>query len=381
MRILIIQPWISYRGAESISLDEARGFRSLGHKASILCLYVDKERLKKNDLSLDFILPPKFIARFCQRSNIFFFVFGFFILLILVLINGRKFDVYNPHNFPGVWVAVLVSYIYKKPVFWTVHNFPQHGFTDPVALRAWERLTWNFDQAVVKRIRGIICVSEKVCRQIYKNYKREAKVVLPSVDFAFFSQGRRSNLVKSLKVDSLPMVLIAAKLHEFKNPMLALKAIKRFLKKGRKAFFVFAGEGSMLAKLICYCRKNKLEQNVRLLGFVSKEELRNLYKTAEFVFLPGFFGEGFNVVVLEALCTGTPSLVLKGSGIDRWLKDSGLGFVVAKSEKKIADAFNYLINHKSVLSKAGRKGRKVVKGNHTPEKYAQILLGEFRSKV
>lgn len=376
MKILIIQPWLSYRGAESISLDEAHGLRSLGHEVAILCLYVDRSRLREEDLSLNFILPYPVLRRFCQRSNIFFFIFGFFILLVLFLLKGRSFDIYNPHNFPGPWAAVIAALFYKKPVFWTVHNFPQHGFTNPWVSRLWESLIHRTDQFLVSRITGIICVSEKVKKQVYATYKRRSQVIYPPVDIAFFTRGKTKGQ-KGLDISPAKhLVLIPSKLHQVKNILVALKAISLFLKQEKDVVFVFAGEGSMLPKLKSYVKDHELEPYVRFAGFIPKERLRGLYKSADFIFLPGSYGEGFNIVVLEGLCLGTPSIVIKNSGVDKWISERGIGFVVEGEEKKIADLFNTLIKNRKKLIAVGNRGKQEVK-KYSPRAYAGQLVEQF----
>jgi glycosyltransferase involved in cell wall biosynthesis len=373
MKILIIQPWLSYRGAESISIDEAWGLRKLGHSVSILCLYVDKKRLRQEDLALDFILPPPFLARFCQRSNMFFFIFGFFILLLLFLLKGRKFDIYNPHNFPSPWVAVVVSRFYKKPVYWTVHNFPQHGFTNPFVSRIWEWIIFRVDQSLVARLNAIICVSEKVKKQVYNTYRRQSTVVYPPVDITFFINAKR-NIPKSLNIPpKSSIVLIPSKLHQIKNVIFALDAISTYLKTNNNTTFIFAGEGSLMKRLQADAELIGITPYVRFAGFVPKEQLRDLYKAAEFIFLPGRYGEGFNIVVLEALCTGTPSVVLEGSGVDQWVKNNGIGFVVRVNKKEIANLFHELLTHKPKLLQAGKKGKQII-ADYSPQKYAQKLL-------
>lgn len=381
MKVLIIQPWISYRGAESVSLEEARGLKALGHEAWIACLYLDSQRLKNKDLRLNFILPPKIIARFCQRSNLFLFIFGFFILQAMIIIKGRRFDIYNAHNFPAVWVSVLAALIYRKPVYWTVHNFPQHGFTNKLVSKYWEKFTYDIDQKLVGKLNGIICVSEKVSKQVRNIYGLHSSVVYPPVDANYFQNGDSTKLQAGLQKKSWPIVLIPARLHEHKNPLFVLEVIKEFKAMGGKAVFVFAGEGELLTELKLYSKLNNLVGDTVFLGFISKEVLRNYYKAASLIFLPGYYGEGFNIVALEALCVEVPSLVLKNSGIDYWITKNKIGFVSHGSPREVAWDIKKLLLHKNQLAEAGSKGKKMVYTYHSPEAYATKMLAEFGQKV
>jgi glycosyltransferase involved in cell wall biosynthesis len=283
----------------------------------------------------------------------------------MTLIYGREYDIYNAHNFPAIWVSAFASKVWRKKVFWTVHNFPQHGFTNPLASRFWERATFNIDQILVSWSSGIIPVSEKVSRQVKNIYHLPTIVVYPPVDVNYYKQGR------GLKQRLLPMILIPTKIHEYKNPLFALKVIDQFAKIGGHAKFLIAGEGRFLNNL------RKLHTSVGYLGFVPKSRLRDYYKKASLLFLPGDFGEGFNIVVLEALSVKTPSLVLKNSGIDDWLSANKVGFVTNRSVKVAADKLYALIKTKAKLKDYGERGYKLILAQNTPEMYAKKLIAIF----
>lgn len=373
MKILIIQPWISYRGAESVSLEEARGLNKLGYGAAILCLFVDKERLRESDKQLNFIVPPDWLAFLLRRSIIIFYLIGFWVLLAMIVTRGRKFDIYNPHNFPAVWVAVIVAAFTKKRVVWTVHNFPQHGFVNPAAAALWQGLTGKIDYWLVQRVDGIVCVSEKVGALVKKIYGKEAGVVYPPVDFDFFDDERK---LKSAGKDAA-LVLIPTKLHKFKNVFFAMEVVEKFVNDGGMAKFVVAGEGNQMAELMNYCRINDLEKTVVFLGFIQKDKLRKFYGQADLVFLPADFGEGFNICVLEALCAGTPSLVLKDSGVDRWMLTNKVGFVAGKDVARTAGLLKKLLDNKAGLRETGKRGRDLVKKAQTAVVYAEELMRLF----
>lgn len=371
MKILIIQPWISYRGAESISLDEAHGLKKLGHSVVIACVFVDRKRLRTIDRELNFLLPPDFISKLSQKSSLFFLLFGFFILLFLTLKEGKKVDIYNPHNFPGLWVAAIGSYLFKKPVYWTVHNFPQHGVSNYYIAFVWEAMTFYLDNFIVKRIKGVISVSYKVREELYNRYKRESRVIYPPLDVTYFDLKR-----KKPSSSAFWIILIPTKIHRVKNIAFALSVIEQVLRKKKNVMFFFAGEGPMLQFVKRQLKELEIEKNCRLLGFVQKEKLRDWYAAASLVFLPGVRGEGFNITVLEALSSGTPSLVIRGSGVDAWIEKHNSGFVTEFDSQKAAEDLLTLLSDKKKLEEAVICGKKTIQ-RHKPTQYAKALLKEF----
>lgn len=87
-----------------------------------------------------------------------------------------------------------------------------------------------------------------------------------------------------------------------------LEAWKMVIMKIPQAYLVVGGEGSLRPALEGKIKKWGLENNVRLTGFISENELPLYYRAADFFVLPTREMEGFGLVILEALSSGTPVL-------------------------------------------------------------------------
>lgn len=314
--ILIIQPWISYRGAESASIEEAKKYIKKGIKASILCAFVDHKRIKKEDSDLDYITAPRWMPKFLSVPFIF----------VLLLIHGKNYEIINPHNFPTVWMAVIANFSLGKKIVWRVHNFPQLWFKNRFLNSFFEKLTSPVDNWAAHKVDEISAVSEKVQSQIKELYNLSSKVVYPAVDKEFFSKKR--NVVKNPN-----LILIPAKITPVKSFGLAVNVINSVNKIRPKTKWVIAGEGNL----------KTIPKNVKLLGWQSKEKMAVWYQKASLIFLPGFWGEGFNLAALEGLSSGTPSLVIKGSGADIFMKRNKLGIVCKPETDEISKSIvNFL---------------------------------------
>lgn len=309
--ILIIQPWISYRGAESVSIEEAKAYSRKGIKASILCAYVDYKRIKKFDRSLDYITAPAWLPKFLSIPFIF----------ILLLIHGSKYEVINPHNFPTLWMSIIANFILHKKVVWRVHNFPQIWIKNRAINMLWETFFNPLDKWFAKKADEIIVVSEKVQKQVFNLYGIRSKVSYPLIDDKFFSKKR------NVKKDN-NLVLIPAKISSAKSFDLALDVIKNVNLKRPETKWIIAGEGKL----------SDVPKNTKILGWQSKENMAKWYQKAKLIFLPSFFGEGFNLVVLEGLASGTKSIVMKNCGADIYLKNNNLGVVCNPKVEEIVKA-------------------------------------------
>jgi len=120
----------------------------------------------------------------------------------------------------------------------------------------------------------------------------------------------------------------------------------------REALLLIGGEGFLKDKLVSMVETKNLRGCIRLLGHVSEQELPGLYQAADFFVLPTKSLEGFGLVILEAMASGTPVLGTPVGGIpetleqfDRKLIFDGTGWqeIKAKLEETLEhpEAFRF----------------------------------------
>ena len=82
-----------------------------------------------------------------------------------------------------------------------------------------------------------------------------------------------------------------------------------------EALLLIAGKGELAAELTLQIRELGLENNVKLLGFISDDDLPIAYRAADFSIVPTVALEGFGLIVTESLASGTPVLGTPIGGI------------------------------------------------------------------
>ncbi len=104
--------------------------------------------------------------------------------------------------------------------------------------------------------------------------------------------------------------------------------LKIFREHGRQidAKLIIAGKGSLKEKIVDYITRNKLEDKVVVLGWVSDEMLWSLYNDALALVVPSIWPENNPIVALEALSVGTPV-----TGTDA----GGIGEIIEKIDKNL----------------------------------------------
>jgi glycosyltransferase involved in cell wall biosynthesis len=173
--------------------------------------------------------------------------------------------------------------------------------------------TW--DVASAARVDLFVANSRFVAERIGRYYGREAEVVHPPVDVDFFTPGPAAPPAAGREGAGYALMVTA--LAPYKRVELAMEACAKL---GLELRVV--GTGPEEARL-----RRLGDGRTRLLGRVSGEELRELYRGARCLVQPGV--EDFGIAPVEALACGTPVVALGRGGVLDVVEDGVHGLLVA----------------------------------------------------
>jgi glycosyltransferase involved in cell wall biosynthesis len=134
-------------------------------------------------------------------------------------------------------------------------------------------------------------------------------VAYPGIDPRFRADGERADL-------GGPYVLTVSTLEPRKNLPALVQAFTLLRQRRPELTLAIAG-------LDGWGQQPPAAEGVRLLGFVSDEELASLYRGAAAFAYPSLF-EGFGIPVVEALACGTPAVVSSHPSLDEACGDAAL---------------------------------------------------------
>jgi glycosyltransferase involved in cell wall biosynthesis len=164
----------------------------------------------------------------------------------------------------------------------------------------------RWDAATSTRVARFVGISQYVAGRIRRYYNREAAIVYPPVDTVFYHPA---------SVEPEPHFLIVSALVPYKRIDLAVAACQRI-----GAPLRIIGDGPELARLT-----RQAGPDTTLLGWRSDEEIRDEYRRAAAVILPG--EEDFGIVPLEAQACGRPVVALARGGALETVKDGETGLL------------------------------------------------------
>ena len=164
-------------------------------------------------------------------------------------------------------------------------------------------------------------------------------------------------------VDGPIRVLTIARLVEKKGLSFAVEAVECLISRGEKIEYRIVGDGALRESLQQLIVDKGLEQQVRLLGWKTHEEVKVLLEESHVLIAPSLTSEsgdqeGIPNAIKEAMATGLPVISTFHSGIPELVTDGLSGLLVPeKDATSLADALAYLMRHPEVCEKMGQAGR------------------------
>lgn len=130
----------------------------------------------------------------------------------------------------------------------------------------------------------------------------------------------------------------------YKGHDLVIEQVASLAREGVKIRYLIAGVGDDRPRLEQFAERSGVAEQVRFLGMVAREDLPGLYRAADLFALPSK-GEGFGIVFVEAVASGTPAIGLAIGGAPDAFADGELGCCV--SEHEFPTAFRTLVARRS----------------------------------
>jgi colanic acid/amylovoran biosynthesis glycosyltransferase len=171
----------------------------------------------------------------------------------------------------------------------------------------------------------------------------------------------------------------AGRLIEKKGLPVTLRAFAVFLHQYPNATITIAGEGPLLDQLQHLARELNIAEHVSFTGFISQEQLRDLYYDSHVFVHPSQTGhdgnqEGIPNSMLEAMTTGLPVFATDHGGIPEAIENGVTGVLVPeRDDKALAQALLDAVQNPGFLSRIARNGAEVIRENFDLEKQAERL--------
>jgi phosphatidyl-myo-inositol dimannoside synthase len=202
-------------------------------------------------------------------------------------------------------------------------------------IEVWAPPSWA-QRAALEAADLVLCVSRHTRATVlsWVAIAPERVLVVPDTVREVFTPGDGSTQRVALALEGKRVLLTVGRLdprERYKGHDRVIATISNLVAKGHDICYVVVGEGEDLIRLEALARDAGVSERVRFLGRVELQNLVEIYRVADLFVMPST-GEGFGVVFLEAMASGTPSLGLSVAGAKDALADGQLGTAVAEAE-------------------------------------------------
>jgi colanic acid/amylovoran biosynthesis glycosyltransferase len=161
----------------------------------------------------------------------------------------------------------------------------------------------------------------------------------------------------------------AGRLIEKKGLPVTLRAFAKFLTHYPNATLTIAGEGPLLGQLRNLAHELNIDGRVSFTGFVSQEQLREIYYASHIFLHPSQTGhdgnqEGIPNAMLEAMASGLPVFATQHGGIPEVIENGAAGVLVPERDhENLATALLDAAKDLGFLSRIARDGAEIVRKN------------------
>ena len=202
-------------------------------------------------------------------------------------------------------------------------------------VEAWERPP-ALHRRAVEKADLVLCVSRHTRQRLltWADIMPERVAVLPNTVSDAFSPGDKSAARRKLGLAERPTLLSVGRLdarERYKGHDRVIRLLSALRDQVGDVVYLIAGDGDDMSRLQSLAADCGVSPRVSFLGQIPAPQLPDLYRAADLFVLPST-GEGFGIVYLEAMASGTPALGLAEKGALDALAHGELGSAVSEDQ-------------------------------------------------
>jgi colanic acid/amylovoran biosynthesis glycosyltransferase len=230
----------------------------------------------------------------------------------------------------------------------------------------------------IRRADFVVAVSSFGRSQLFRNVSHQhwqkIQVVHCGIEPAFYESALN-------RPGGEGRLICVGRLCEQKGQLLLLDAARQLSERGTKFELVLAGDGEMRGELETLIARHRLQNMVRITGWISSDQVRDEILAARALVLPSF-AEGLPVVLMEAMALRRPVISTYVAGIPELINPGEHGWLVPAGDvEALASAMQTcLAAPAETIVRMGDAARARVLARHDVDKEASKLINLFRSQ-
>ena len=347
-------------GIEKVAVEQSKRLAKLGYQISVLTSKTCEQRERHVERIRVFSYPSLNVV---ERFGIPYPILSFKAYKCFADVV-EKCDIVHAHGhaYMSSYMACRVAKKYRKPFIVTQHN----TFID---YQSWLNIVehvndWTVGRTVLRSADRVIAVSRKTMEYVLKLGADSSKtsVLHNGVDTDFFRPMNRGESRDRLSLPKDKTVLITIRRLVYKNGLDTFIESASILRRDYPhLLFIIVGRGPNRELIEKRLRELRIEDSIRLVGFVPEKLLPLYYNAADYFVIPSSSGEGLPLVLLEAMACGLPVITTSVGGTPEIVEDMKNGVLVPpRNPKALAETISMFLSNKGLGQAIGTKARKTV---------------------
>lgn len=276
-----------------------------------------------------------------------------------------QYDVVHGTLMPASTIALADRLGINTPLVLTSHSFAlsevfAHTADQPadyLLKYAFHPMNVVMDNIAGRSADRIIAISSQMEAQLTERYgigSDKVTMISHGVDTERFHP--QTGVHEAVSSNKLTMLFVG-RLITRKGADLAIEAVAAA--KSEDVELLIAGTGRMEKDLKELANDLGIAERVSFLGYVPDEELPLLYSSADATLFASNY-EGFGLVLLESLASGTPVLGTPVGGVPDFISDGKNGFVLPEEAKRFGQRIDEIASDAAKLRKMSEDARSSV---------------------
>lgn len=311
MKIGIVCPYDVTKGGgvKEIAMSQLRGLRRRGHDVYL----ITPRPQYHNGVPEDHVIFVGGSADLRSPGSTTVQVSAGLVNDIEEMLAKHKFDILNFHE---PWLPMLSRQILSRSEAVNVATF-HAKLPETVMMRTMARVIIPYMRSVLKYIDAFVAASEMGGQYVSTLTDQPVAVIPVDIDLTRFTTSVKPD-------DDRPEknILYVGRLEGRKGVKYLLYAFKQLHEWHPELRLDILGDGVDRAKLEMLATDLEL-RNVEFLGYRDNDEKIKRFQTASVYCSPAVFGEGFGLVLLEAMASGVPSVIGDNPGYASVMKGMG----------------------------------------------------------
>lgn len=205
----------------------------------------------------------------------------------------------------------------------------------------------------------LIAPTEKVKEELVSWGVRKPIHTIPSgINIQRFKNHKKGYLHSKLKIESDKKILLSVgRLNKEKSMDFLIKAFVPVYKKNQDALLVLVGDGDYRSELEKLAEKQGVKERVFFTGPIPNAEMPQVYADAD-IFLFASQTETQGMVVIEAMASSLPIVVVKDKAFDQVVINDFNGYIAKKSYKDFSEKLLSILSNDQKYKKFSENSRK-----------------------